>query len=301
MRPHLIAADRGRAADTGLFETYRRRLTGLAYRMLGSVADAQDVVQEAWLRWQAADRAAVENAGAYLTRTVTRLCLDQLNSARVRRETYVGAWLPEPVIDGHSLGFDAADEASLDLSAALMLALERLSPLERAAFLLHDIFDASFEEVAAAVGRSPAACRQLAARARAHIRAARPRYPVAPEEGERIAHAFREASAAGDATALSQLLAESAVLITDGGGRKPAALNPIFGRDRIARFFAGIARKAAGSPRVRHVPIGGRPGYVSLYPDGTLQTTALEIEAGRITAIHVVRNPDKLRHVEPPV
>jgi RNA polymerase sigma-70 factor (ECF subfamily) len=276
------------------FDGQRRRLTALAYRFLGSVADAEDIVQAAWLRWQAADRQEVAEPGAFLARIVTRLCLDELKSARHRRETYIGPWLPEPVVDSDPL---APREAAEDLSVALMLALERLSPLERAAFLLHDVFGSGFEAVAEALQRSPAACRQLAARARAHVQAARPRFPVPPEEGARIAAAFRAAVDSGDASALARLLAEEAVLRTDGGGVVTAARNPVLGRDRIARFFAGLTRKhrLGGS----HEPawINGLPGYLTRFPDGSLQTTALELDGGLIVAVNIVRNPDKLQRV----
>ncbi len=288
------------------FEAHRPRLTGLAYRMLGSVAEAEDAVQDAWLRWHQAERGAVRDPGAFLRRVVARLCLDRLKSARARRESYVGPWLPEPVLDAEALRGGAppdAGEWADDLSFALMLALERLSPLERAAFLLHDVFDIGFAEVAAALGRGEAACRQLAARARAHVRAARPaRFAVPPEEGERLAAAFLAAVRSGDPAALARLLAEDAVLQTDGGGRKAAALNPLLGRDRIARFFAGLARKAR-LPRavvVRPARVNGLPGFVSLEEDGTLQTVAVEAAAGAlIGAIYIVRNPDKLRHLAP--
>lgn len=282
------------------FEPHRRRLRGLAYRMLGSVADAEDVVQDAFLRWHGADRAAVDDAGAFLSRVVTRLCLDRLKSARARRETYVGSWLPEPVLDADAFGGGDAEDAALDLSVALMLALERLSPLERAAFLLHDIFDASFDEIAATLGRSPATCRQLATRARRNVRSERPRFPVPTEEGERIARAFRAAADSGDASALSQVLAVSVVLTADGGGRASAVKDPLVGREAVARFFSRLARAPLGPGVVREALINGLPGYVTRHADGTLQTTAFEIEDGLITAIHVVRNPDKLSHVPPP-
>ena len=282
------------------FEPHRRRLRGLAYRMLGSVADAEDVVQDAFLRWHGADRTTVDDAGAFLSRIVTRLCLDRLKSARARRETYVGSWLPEPVLDADAFGSGEAENAALDLSVALMLALERLSPLERAAFLLHDIFDASFDEIAATLGRSPATCRQLAARARRNVRSERPRFPVPTEESERIARAFRAAAVSGDASALSQVLAASVVFTADGGGRASAVKAPLVGREAVARFFSRVARAPLGPGVVREARINGLAGYVTRYADGTLQTTAFEIEDGLITAIHVVRNPDKLVHVPPP-
>jgi len=283
--------------DEVAFEPHRRRLTGLAYRMLGSVADAEDVVQEAYLRIRGVDPNDIVDLGAYLSRVVTRLCLDQLKSARARREIYVGPWLPDPILDAEAFSAESASDYALDLSVALMLALERLSPLERAAFLLHDVFDQSFDEVAAALDRTPEACRQLAARARAHVRTARPRFQVEPAEGRRIAEAFRQAAVSGDAAALSRLLAKDAVMTTDGGGKRIAALNPIHGSDRIARFFAGLARKQALMVEVHAGTINGLPGFVTVEPDGGVQTTALEIADSLVTAIHIVRNPDKLSEV----
>ncbi|NVO15426.1 MAG: sigma-70 family RNA polymerase sigma factor [Rhodoplanes sp.] len=286
------------AADT--FEAHRRHLLGLAYRMLGSVAEAEDAVQDAYLRWHRTDRAAVENAKAFLSRTVARLCLDRLRSAQARREIYVGPWLPEPVLDADALAADTASEYASDLSVGLMLALERLSPLERAAFLLHDVFDVDFAEVAGLLDRSEAACRQLAARARSHVRDARPRFSVSPELGSSIVSAFAEAVRNADAGALAKLLAADAVLHSDGGGRKAAALNPIFGRDRIARFFAGIATKFPDVVAAqRSAIINGLPGLIVTEADGSLQTMAFEIADGEITAIYFVRNPDKLAHLAP--
>ena len=278
-------------ADADAFSAHRPRLTRIAYRMLGSVAEAEDVVQDAWLRWNAADRTQVRDPAAFLVRTITRLCLDVLKSARSRRETYIGPWLPEPVVE--------PVEPDDGLSLALMMALERLSPLERAAFLLHDVFGARFEEVARALDRDPAACRQLAARARAHVRAAKPRFPVTAEDGQRISAVFFAAVQSGDVTGLRRLLAEDAVLLTDGGGKITAALNPILGADRIARFFAGVARKPGYVPPSLRFQglVDGLPGHVAGWPDGTLQSVALEIEAGRIKAVYIVRNPDKLRHL----
>jgi RNA polymerase sigma-70 factor (ECF subfamily) len=277
------------------FQRHRRRLKGIAYRMLGSAADAEDIVQDAWLRLQRSGPETVDNPAAWLSRTVTRLSLDALKSARHRRETYIGPWLPEPVLEPTEYQEDAA----LDLSTTLMLALERLSPLERAAFLLHDVFGAEFEEVAAAISRTPTACRQLAARAREHLREARPRYRVPPEEGERLARAFAAASASGDASALSSLLARDVVLLSDGGGKRPAALNPIIGQDKVERFLLALAAKSPPQS-VRFHPVNGMPGFVSIASDGGLQTTALEISEGRIIGIHIMRNPDKLTHLRWP-
>ncbi|HEY0233762.1 MAG TPA: sigma-70 family RNA polymerase sigma factor [Afipia sp.] len=276
-----------------MFEAHRPRLARLAYRMLGSMAEAEDVVQDAWLRWQEVDPAGIESPGAFLSRIVTRLCLDVMKSARVRRKTYVGSWLPEPMIEEP----DHVDED--DLTLTLMLALERLSPLERAAFLLHDVFGVPLDQVADTVERDPAAVRQLAARARKHVQEQRPRFPVAHDEGARIARAFFIASRSGDTDALRSILAENVVIRSDGGGKVLAFLNPIRGLERALRLYEGLVRKL-GLHRdgfFRPMRIDGLPGYVSLERDNVLQTTAFEIEGGRITEIYITRNPEKLRHV----
>ncbi|MFE1600469.1 sigma-70 family RNA polymerase sigma factor [Methylobacterium sp. ID0610] len=280
-------------AATAAFEAQRPRLLRLAYRMLGSVTEAEDAVQDAWLRWRGVE-AAIDTPAAYLTRIVTRLCLDRMKSARARRETYVGAWLPEPL-----MGSTEPEEPEDDLTLTLMLALERLSPLERAAFLLHDVFGVALNEVAGTLGREPAAVRQLAVRARRHVQAARPRYAVDPGEAERIAAAFFAASRDGDTQALGRMLADDVVLRSDGGGRVIAFRNPIVGSARVLRLYAGLRRKHGLAPPrlLRPVWIDGLPGFVSADRGGILQTTALAIEEGRIAAIYVTRNPDKLGHV----
>lgn len=272
------------------FEPLRPRLARVAYRMLGSVADAEDVVQEAFVRWINAPRSEVREPEAFLRRTVTRLCLDQLKSAKRQREVYVGTWLPEPVLE---------EDEQEDITLPLMLALERLSPLERAAFLLHDVFGVEFEEVAATVQRSPEACRQLAARARSHVREARPRFQVEKEHGLEIANAFFAASRSGDLSALGAMLSADVSLYADGGGKRPAAAQPLVGFDEVMTVLATLAPlfREHGSTLVRVAMINGLPGFVSREADDQIQTTALEIEDGVITAIYVVRNPDKLRHL----
>jgi RNA polymerase sigma-70 factor, ECF subfamily len=272
------------------FYPLRPKLMCVAYRMLGSVADAEDVLQDAFIRWMGVDRAEVREPEAYLRRTVTRLCLDQLKSARRQRETYVGPWLPDPVLE---------EEGEADVTLPLMLALERLSPLERAAFLLHDVFGLEFEEVAATIKRDAAACRQLAARARTHVREARPRFQVEKQRGLELAQAFFTASRSGDMKALGAMLAADVSVHADGGGKRPAAAQPIFGFDAVMKvheFLADLFRKG-GSNLVRAGFINGLPGFITLEADGELQTTALDIEDGKVAAIYVVRNPDKLRHL----
>ncbi|MEG3146475.1 sigma-70 family RNA polymerase sigma factor [Sphingomonas sp. RT2P30] len=276
---------------TEVFETQRPRLLRLGYRMLGSLSEAEDVVQDAWLRWSAVG-AQVDVPAAYLTRVVSRLCLDRMKSARHRRESYVGAWLPEPLLD------DSDATSSDDLTLTLMIALERLSPLERAAFLLHDIFGVAMDDVATTLGRDAAAVRQLAVRARRHVREARPRFPVAQAEADRIAQAFFVAARDGDAEGLRAMLAEHVVIHSDGGGRVIAFRNPIRGVERVLRLFAGLRRKPSYRPvMLRALHIDGLPGYASVDRGGVFQTTALEIADGRIVALYIVRNPDKLRHI----
>ena len=279
------------------FEPHRAYLVKIAYRMLGSVAEAEDVAQDAFLRWSGAPRDEVTEPRAYLTRIVTRLCLDRLKSARARREQYVGTWLPEPVVE-EPAGEPGAALAH-ELSIALLVTLERLSPLERAAFLLHDVFELEFGEVAQTLERSEAAVRQLAARAREHVREDRPRFRASDEEAARLADAFQAAMLAGDVTAISRLLAQDAVFYSDGGGKRAAALNPIFGKDKILRFLIGIAGKRGGAPEaaaVRRAWINGMPGFVVRSPDG-VETLAIEVAGGAIAALYAVRNPDKLRHL----
>jgi RNA polymerase sigma-70 factor (ECF subfamily) len=280
----------GRLAD---FEAERPRLLRLGYRMLGSVSEAEDVVQEAWLRW-AARAENVDTPAAYLTRIVTRLCLDQLKSARARRETYVGAWLPEPL-----MGTTESEEAIADdVTLTLMLAMERLSPLERAAFLLHDVFDMALTDVATTLGREPAAVRQLASRARKHVQHARPRFTLKATEADQIARAFFSAARDGDTVALSALLARDVEIHSDGGGKVIAFRNVVRGIDRALRLFAGLRRKYSSAPTLlRTATINGLPGYISIDRGDVLQTTALEVRDGRIMGIYIVRNPDKLRHV----
>ncbi len=280
--------DAADAADS--FDPLRPLLTRVAYRMLGSVADAEDVVQDAFIRWLGTDRADVREPAAFLRRTVTRLCLDQIKSARRSRETYIGPWLPDPLVE---------EEEEDDVTLPLMLALERLSPLERAAFLLHDVFGVGFDEVAATIDRDPAATRQLAARARTHVRDARPRYKLEKAQGLQIADAFFAASRSGDMAALGALLAADVGLWSDGGGKRPAVDRPVLGLATVLKLHRSLAVLFGkyGSTLVRTGLINGLPGFVTREADGQLQTTALEIADGKVAAIYVVRNPDKLSHM----
>lgn len=272
-----------------IFDAQRPGLLRVAYRMLGSLADAEDMVQDAFLRWRCVDHTQIAVPAAFLRRIVTRLSLDHLKSARVQREIYTGPWLPEPVVE---------EDWDEDVTLPLLLALERLSPLERAAFLLHDVFGESFEEVALVLDRDEAACRQLAARARTHVRDARPRFPLDHHQGKAIATAFFEASQKGDMTQLGALLAQDVQFHSDGGGKRPSVARILHGATDYLRAQMALARlRRAPSELVRLATINGLPGFITREPDGLLQTTALLIEEGRIRAIYITRNPDKLRRV----
>jgi RNA polymerase sigma-70 factor (ECF subfamily) len=274
------------------FETLRPQLTRVAYGMLGSLAEAEDVVQEAWLRLGRVDRGEIDDLRAWLTAVVGRLALDALGSARRRRESYVGEWLPEPLVEEYD------DEPTLDesVSTALLVVLERLSPAERTAFLLHDVFDLPFEKVAEVVGRSPAAVRQLASRARAHVEAGKPRFPAGRDEEERILAAFTVAWEEGDHEALLALLDPDAVLRSDGGGRVPS-VGRLLGGARVARALVAFVRSTELSgqePRGRVARVNGAPGLV-VHDHRSTSVVSLTIDGGRIVAIDIVRNPDKLR------
>ncbi|NLS15941.1 sigma-70 family RNA polymerase sigma factor [Rhizobium sp. P40RR-XXII] len=276
-----------------IFAELRPRLVRLAYRMLGSVADAEDIVQDTWLRWLATDPATIRTPVAFLRTIVTRLCLNELKSARRQRVSYVGPWLPEPIFDPEDA--DAAD----DITLPLMMALERLSPLERAAFLLHDVFGMDFDDVALAIGREAGACRKLASRARAHVTEARPRFAVGREQGRKIATAFFTASRTGDMAALGTLLSEDVVAYADGGGKVPTSRRPLIGLSAVMLLHEQLARLFRTEPSrlIHYAVIDGLPGFVTVEGSNVVQTTALHIEREKVVAIYCVRNPDKLRHI----
>ena len=274
------------------FEPHRDALVRLAYQMLGSIAEAEDVVQDAFVRWRDVDRAAVTHPRAYLARIVSRLCVDRMRAEASRRAAYVGTWLPEPVVT------HPGEPLAHDLSLALLMTLERLSPLERAAFLMHDVFDMDYGEIAEMLERTEPACRQLAARAREHVRQERPRFATDDATRDRLVDAFMAAAFGGDVAALADVLAEDAVLYADGGGKRPAAAQPIRGRASIIDFFGMVARNRVGSSlgRTQRVEINTLPGFIVQAVDG-VQTIAFDVASDRIEAIYVMRNPDKLRHL----
>ena len=277
-----------------MFEELRPRLIGVAYGLLGSLTEAEDVVQEAWIRLQRSDPDSVRDLTGWLVTATSRISLDVLRAARTRRETYVGPWLPEPV----ETAPDPADSVSLadSLSWAMLVVLETLSPAERAAFVLHDVFGLSFDDVAQALGRAPAACRKLASRARAHVEARQPRFDVDPETHREVVAAFARATTSGELEGLLRLLAPDAVLTSDGGGVAQALPRPVHGAPEIATFLAGIGRRGWGLT-TRPSAVNGSPSLL-VFQQGQLTTVlALGIRDGRIATIDAIRNPQKFHGV----
>jgi RNA polymerase sigma-70 factor (TIGR02957 family) len=286
------------------FDRHRRLLFGVAYQMLGSVADAEDVVQDAWLRWSAADRGDVADPRAYLVQITTRLALDRLGSARARRESYVGPWLPEPLLTGSGpVGSappppepDEVAERGEQVSLALLVVLETLSPAERAVFVLEEAFGMPVAEVAAALGRSEAAVRQMAHRAREHVQARRPRFDADRQAQREVTERFLAAVAGGDLDALLAALAPDVVLISDGGGRTRAALRPITGSDKVARWLMAVTQQGAGIPdlRIEVAEVNGWPAIVGRSGAEPFASISLAVAGGAIEQVLVVVNPDKL-------
>ena len=277
------------------FTEHRGLLFTVAYEMLGSVTDAEDVLQESWLRWNEVDQSEVQNPRAYVVRIVTRQALNRLRTLRRQRESYVGTWLPEPLVTGP----DVLDDVELadSVSFAMLVVLERLSPLERAVFVLREVFGFDFDEIAVATDRSPEAVRQLASRARRHVREQRPR-PVSTEDPRPVVERFVAATLGGELQPLMDLLAPDVVLLTDGGGKKQAALRPIHGAEKVARFMVGINARGGVPGELRWGVVNGAPSlFLSL--DGELDSVfTLEVRDGRITELYGVRNPDKLHGVD---
>jgi RNA polymerase sigma-70 factor (ECF subfamily) len=296
----MTTAEPGDTALAREFEKRRPRLLRLAYATTGSLAEAEDCVQEAWLRLQRVpDRAAIRDPQAWLTTTVSRIALDVLGSARMRREHSAGSWLPEPLVEDFATGpaADPADRVTLDesVSMALLVVLERLSPAERAAFLLHDVFGMAYDEVSDVVGRSPAAVRQLAARARRHVQDGRPRFPPTRTQQRELLAAFTSACTDGDLDRLLLLLDPDVVWRADGGGKVTAVPGYARGAAQIAQLLLGYGRRPPSGMRMALV--NGAPGLVVRDSGGVLSVIALTVDGGRITAIDVIRNPDKLAGV----
>ncbi|MFF5082845.1 RNA polymerase sigma-70 factor [Actinoplanes sp. NPDC000266] len=282
---------------TTAFDDYRNLLFAVAYRILGSASDAEDAVQDAWLKWSAADRSGVTDPKAYLTRIVSNVAMDQLRSTRRQRETYVGPWLPEPILT-------TAETADADsVSMAMLVVLESLSPLERAVFVLREVFDFSYPEIATAVERSEAAVRQAAHRAREHVQARRPRFAADKDRQRDVTDRFLSAATGGDINTLMEVLAPDVTLWTDGGGKVRQALRPVIGAEKVAAWFAAVGQRAyegvtPAEMSVALTEINGGPGMLFTGAGRVISTVTFEFDGeGRITAIHNVANPDKLRAV----
>jgi RNA polymerase sigma-70 factor (ECF subfamily) len=282
---------------TQIFEEHRPLLFSIAYRMLGSAADAEDMLQEAFLKWQQGSGPEVESPRAFLSTIVTRLCLNHLKSAKVRREEYVGPWLPEPIM-GEVSEPDHMAKLADSLSMAFLVVLENLTPLERAVFLLRDIFDYDFGEVSAIVGKSGQNCRQILSRARRKIFRKRPSHAATREQKERIVEKFLKASMEGSAEDLLALFSEDITLYSDGGGKVLAALNPIYGQEKVLRFIQGILKKRdIEFAEIRVAEINGEPGILTYIKGKLFNATVLDIQNGRIRNLFLVSNPEKLRRL----
>lgn len=280
---------------TEAFLAHRNLLFTVAYEVLGSAADAEDVLQETWLQWVKADRGQVRDQRAFLVRITTRQALNRLRTMKRRREAYVGSWLPEPLLTAPDVAEDA--ELAESVSMALMLVLETLSPTERAVFVLREVFDIDYDEIADAVDKSPAAVRQIAHRARRHVDARRPRRAVSSNESRAVLESFQHAVETGDPQALLAVLAPQVVLMSDGGGIKHAALRPVTGAERVARMFAGGIGKVEGTITTEPTVINGNPALL-VRLDGEIDgVMAISVENSRITGLYYVRNPEKLTHV----
>ena len=283
-----------RAPDaTEVFVAHRNLLITFAYEMLGSAADAEDVLQETWLRWVDVDRSQVRDDRAYLVRISTRLALNRMRTNARRRESYVGPWLPEPLLTTPDVAEDV--ELADSVSVAMLTVLETLAPTERAVFVLREVFDFGYDEIAAAVEKTPVAVRQIASRARAHVAERRPRVESTPGERDRVLQRFMVAASTGDIQSLLDVLAPDVVLVTDGGGVKKAALRPILGADKVVRFLAGVSE---GPTEADVVVVNGAPA-LRIVLDGELDTIAtFVVEAGLVTGLYAIRNPAKLARLD---
>ncbi|MEV0795763.1 RNA polymerase sigma-70 factor [Kribbella sp. NPDC050459] len=278
------------------FAEHRAVLVGAAYRVVGSVSDAEDVVQEAWLRWSAIEHDDIRDVRAYLIRITTRLALNRLREQKARREQYVGPWLPEPLATGEDDPAAAAELAD-SVSMAMLVVLETLSPLERATFVLREVFDLPYDEIADTLGRSEAAVRQLAHRARSHVHARQPRHHVDKASHDELTMRFMQAAGSGDFDQVVALLAPDAVLISDGGGKKRAALRPIQGAEKIARWLFAVIADNPGF-EIRMGTLNGEVAYIAYDGDEPDTVAFLEVSDGLISDLYLIRNPDKLRQVK---
>ena len=286
---------------TGLdtFNSYRPLLFSIAYRMLGSATDAEDIVQEAYLRWERASEDEVRSPKSYLSTIVTRLSIDHLRKEKARREVYVGPWLPEPLMTSYNPDLTRTVELAESLSMAFLLLLETLGPVERAVFLLREVFDYEYSEIAEIVGKSETNCRQVVRRAQQHLRERRPRFPVSREHQEKMIQSFILATTEGDMQGLVNLLTDDITFVSDGGGKAQAALKPIYGVDKVVRFIFGIVAKLRATPNVSISvsEINGQLGIVTYVDNQATATLTFTYAGDRISAIQTVVNPDKLRSI----
>lgn len=281
------------------FDTHRPLLFSIAYRMLGSAMEAEDMVQETFIRWQQVPETQVKSTKAYLSSIITRLCIDQLRSARVQREQYFGPWLPEPLLTQQALQSDQNMALAESLSMAFLVLLERLNPTERAVFLLREVFDYEYSEIASIVNKSETNCRQLVRRARQHVNKRKPRFDTSPEKQQQLLVQFMETCVNGDMPGLVNILADDIAMWPDGGGKAVSATRPIFGADKVAQFMLGVTKMRPANFVPQLAWINGQPGIIG-YEDGQ-PTVALifTITNHHIQAIHSIRNPDKLKNIPP--
>ena len=283
------------------FEDYRHLLFAIAYRMLGSAMEAEDMVQEAWLRYQAVSPETIDSPKAFLTTIVTRLCLDHLKSAKVQRETYIGPWLPEPVLTGNDGAYLSSPDTQVgeyeSISMAFLVLLESLTPVERAVFLLREVFDYDYAEIARIVNREEAACRQLFSRARKHIADHRPRFEPSPESHEKIVNEFLHVVEAGDMDGLMNVLAEDVTWWSDGGGKVRSATRPMHGREAVLRFIVGLMRLRPDDATNERIEVNGQTAILLRFGGRVRGIFTFETNGERITAVRAVNNPDKLSHL----
>jgi len=288
-------------AETADIHSHRPVLQGIAYRMLGSMAEAEDAVQETFLRWHRQDQAQqlseIREPKAWLITTLTRHCIDRLRAAKAQRVSYVGMWLPEPVVQEPAVEPVDRLELAETLSMALLMLLERLTPDERAAFLLHEVFETDYPDVARILGKTEPACRQLVHRAKERVKEGKPRFTPSRAEQEKVMAGFKRAVASGDVAGLAALFSPDATLFSDGGGKAAATLNPIYGAEKIARFFIGVRDKVPEGHEIVPRIVNGSLGTVVYVGDKALQANHFEFDGDRIVAVHIVRNPDKLQHL----
>ncbi|WP_076999868.1 RNA polymerase sigma-70 factor [Variovorax sp. KK3] len=284
-------------ASTRTFDLHRKRLLGIAYRMLGSAADAEDVVQDAWLRWNDATLDALNNPEAWLVTVVTRLSIDRLRSVKLQREHYEGTWLPEPLLTDAPASPEQMLERADDISVAFLAVLERLAPESRAAFLLREVFDTDYADLARTLGKSEAACRQLVHRAKAQIQDERPRFTVERDVHWRLMQGFAQAAAGGDMERLKALLAEDAELVGDSGGKVPAFRKMLRGAQRIAQYYFSVPRLLGDGLRLEVVEINGEPGLLRFFNGALESVQTIETDGERILRIRTQRNPEKLAHI----